>query len=117
MSTTSNRQVSVTFTEDLNITLAFDATENTDSPGVVQLYDLTSGANTITLPPATPVSATIIPPSDNTETITLKGVSGDTGIQLHPTDPTVLTFDPDSLPASFVLTVGDDISGLRIVWA
>ena len=63
--TTSNRFTSVTFTDGLDITIVDHATENLDSPGAVQLYDLVAGNNTIALPPASPVSATIIPPEDN----------------------------------------------------
>lgn len=116
MSVTSNRVTSVTFTGDLDLTVVENATANAASPGGIQSYNLASGNNTITLP-ATPVSATIIPPTDNTETITLKGISGDTGLKLSPTDPTVLAFDPNNLPASFLLVAGDTITGLRIIWA
>lgn len=115
--TISNRTNSVIFTGNIDTSVAFNATENTDSPGSVLLYDLVAGNNTITLPPATPVAATIIPPEGNEETLTLKGISGDTGIRLHPTDPTVLTFDPDALPANFILVAGDDIDGLVIIWS
>lgn len=115
--TISNRFVSVTFTDGLDITVVENAAENLDSPGSIQLYDLATGNNTITLPPASPTSATIIPPVGNEESIVLKGVVGDTGIVLNPTDPTVLTFDPEDAPVSFVLNVSDDIDNVRIVWA
>ena len=115
--TTSNRLTSVTFTDGLDVTIAENATENLDSPGAVQLYDLVAGNNTIVLPPATPVSATIIPPEDNEEFIILKGINSDSGISINRTDPTVLTFDPEDLEDSFVLSVSDDINGVRIIWA
>jgi hypothetical protein len=35
----------------------------------------------------------IIPPTDNSGAITLKGVTGDTGIDLHKTKPTVLSLN------------------------
>lgn len=115
----SNRQVSVTFTDDLNATLAYDAIQNEDSPGSVQLITLAIGNNTITLPGggAVPASVIIIPPVDNEEVITLKGVNGDTGIVINPVDPTVLTFNADSLPTFFVLNAAAEIIGLTLVWA
>lgn len=115
---TSNRSVSVILTGNIDSSIAFNADENLDSPGMISLYDLTAGVNTITLPTAAiPVAATIVPPALNVEGITLKGIAADTGIQIHPTDPTVLTFDPDALPASFVLVADDDIDGLTIIWS
>lgn len=41
-------------------------------------------------PPAAATAVVIIPPSTNAGTITLKGVTGDTGIVLSKTQPTVL---------------------------
>lgn len=63
------------------------------------------GANTITLPtlPA-PTGCIIVLPSANTAVVTLKGVTGDTGIAIGKTGTTVLTWDPTALPTSFVLT-------------
>jgi hypothetical protein len=82
----------------------------------MEIKILASGANTIT-PPAgsTPVSVTIVPPAGNVITITLKGVTGDTGILLHPTDPTTIALG--SPTATFVLTAGSLFaSGVRFYW-
>lgn len=116
---TSNRLSSVTFTGDINTTIAYNTSENDGSPGAISILTLAIGNNTIALPTggSTPVSATIVPPEGNLATITLKGVNGDTGVRINPTDPTILTFDPDALPASFVLTASAEIIGLTIVWA
>jgi hypothetical protein len=62
---------------------------------------LNSGANTITVP--TGATAVVIqPPSGNTILVTFKGVTGDTGVPLHKTQPTVIALD--STATSFVLT-------------
>lgn len=51
-----------------------------------------------------------VPPPTNTIGITLKGASGDTGIQIDPANPTMLTFPASSgttviiLPASSIST-------------
>lgn len=118
MSITSNRLVSVKYTGDIIANLETRAVENTDSPGSQTIHTLAVGNNTITLPTggSTVKGATIIPPEDNENTITLKGVNGDTGIALNKVDPTTVTFD-DPAPANFVLTAGAEITGLRIIWS
>jgi len=70
-----------------------------------EIRNLTSGNNTITVPTGGSSVATgclIIPPSGNTNTVTLKGVNGDTGISLHRTNPTFVGLNAVS---SFVLNV------------
>ena len=58
----------------------------------------------------------IVPDSANTAAITLKGVTGDTGIALHLTDPTTIALS--SSVTSFGLTVGGaGIVGLRLIWS
>lgn len=117
MSVTSTRTDSVTFTGDIQAVLPFSAAANASSPADIQVYTLNSGANTITLPTGgfTPKAAIIVPPSGNLQTLTLKGISGDTGVVLSKTDPAVISFDT-SPPANIVLTAGGTITGLRIVW-
>jgi hypothetical protein len=63
---------------------------------------LASGANTITVP-SWAVGCIINPSVTNTTGMTLKGVTGDTGVPLDPSGPTLLNF-PSSPGASFVLT-------------
>ena len=46
--------------------------------------------------------------------ITLKGVSGDTGVALHLTDPSTIALA--SSVTSFVLTTGGAITGVRLIW-
>jgi hypothetical protein len=63
---------------------------------------LASGANTITVP-SWAAFAIIIPPTANAVALTLKGVTGDTGILIDLTSPSLLNF-PATPPASFVIT-------------
>lgn len=81
--------------------------------GQQQELVLQSGANTITVP-ATPApnGCIIILPATNTAETTLKGVTGDTGIDIGKTGFHVLTFNTASLPASFVLTSASTQTGL-----
>lgn len=76
------------------------------------LVDLASGANTITVPSGTTVIL-VIPPTANTQTITAKGLSADTGFQLSKTAPSVIAWQTGS---SFVLTAGGTITGLKVLF-
>jgi hypothetical protein len=89
-----------TFSSSIPITAGVDQSS---------VITLNSGANTITPPTGATVAvifganATQPQPNPlNTATLLLKGVTGDTGISLSSTYPTVLTFG--TLPATFVIT-------------
>lgn len=114
MAVTSTRSVTIGITGDgLNESNVFPAASNVASPANISYINLASGSNTVTTTTGM-VSATIIPPAGNTNSITLKGVTGDTGVRLHNTDPSSIGLD--STVSSFVLTAGASISGVRIVW-
>ena len=117
MAVTSNRVATITYTGDVTGTESLPAASNTVSPGSVTIHTLASGANTITAPTGGTIAsaATILPPVGNTQTITLKGVTGDTGVALHLTDPTTVALA--ATVTTFVLTAGGTITGLRIYWS
>ena len=71
---------------------------------------LASGANTITVPTGCTL-VIIVPPTTNTETITLKGVTGDTGRQISKTKPTILAWETGS---DFFLLTSGAIAGAEI---
>lgn len=81
--------------------------------GQVTQVVLQSGANTITVPttPA-PSGCIIVLPSTNTAVVTLKGVSGDTGIAIGKTTTLVLNWDSTAAPSSFVLSSASTQTGL-----
>jgi hypothetical protein len=83
---------------------------NTAGNFVVSETTLASGANTITVPTDWPEFCLIVPPVTNTEGLTLKGVTGDTGIAISPSAPTLLSFPSGSAPASFVVTAAGNTS-------
>lgn len=117
MAATANRQIAINVSGDSIINKIYEAAENAASPGSITVHSLSVGANTITIPSSSGISvkgATIVPPSGNTQSLILKGVSGDTGITISNTDPTSIAFE--TAPASFVLTAGGTIAGLRIIW-
>jgi DnaJ-class molecular chaperone len=116
MAVTSNRTVTITFTGDVLGTETPAAAANAASPGTIEIKTLTSGANTITVPTGgtTPTAVTIIPPAGNTVTLTVKGVTGDTGVAIHLTDPTTLALA--SSVTTFCLTTSNTLTGIRFIW-
>lgn len=114
---TATRKTTIVFSGAVDGTQELEAGINTSSPAVVELKTLSSGANTITVPTAgmVPTAVTIVPPTDNETSITLKGVTGDTGVRLHDTDPTTIALN--SAVASFCLTAGASITGVRLYWS
>ena len=81
--------------------------------GQVQQVVLQSGANTITLPttPA-PTGCVIVLNPANTAVVTLKGVSGDTGIAIGKISTQKIEWDATALPTSFVLSSASTQTGL-----
>ena len=116
MTVTSTRRVTVIMTGDIEVADQFSAADNADSPGAVEIKTLAIGANTVTVPTGgtTVTGCTIIPPAANTNDITLKGLAADTGIIVHPTDPTSIALD--STVTSFVLNAEAETIGVRLVW-
>lgn len=117
MAATSTRKVIIVFTNDVTGTHLLEAATNTDAAASVEIKSLASGANTITVPTGgdtVPTSVTIVPPANNDSSITFKGVTGDTGVRIHNTDPTSIALD-DSV-TSFCLTAGATINGVRFYW-
>jgi len=115
MATTATRYVNIVYDGDVDGTQRINAASNADSPAQVEYIDLDSGANTINIPEGgTPVSVTILPPSGNSTSITFKGVTGDTGVRIHNTDPTTIAIH--SSVTSFCLTAGGAITNLRLYW-
>ncbi len=118
MATTSTRKTTITFTGDVESTLEFDAASNSQATGSTDVVTLASGANTITVPSVSgyvPKAMTIVPPSGNTVLMTLKGVTGDTGVPLHKTDPT--TVGIDTTVVTFCLTAAGTLAGVRLIWS
>ncbi len=80
--------------------------------GGITKIALASGLNTITIPTGTSVIIVELPVG-NTQTVTLKGVTGDTGILLLKTG--VAMFQPDPADTTFVLTAGGAIAALTTI--
>jgi hypothetical protein len=117
MATTATRQIEIVLSGDVVGTQTYDAIDNVLSPAVEQIATLAPGANTLTKPSdgiSVVTAVTIRFPSTNTNLVTLKGVSGDTGIKLHPTDPLTISLDPTA--TGIVLTAADTVNGVRLLW-
>lgn len=97
----------------INITVGPLAITSADASGEVLQTVLGAGANTINVPQLPAASGCIIMlHNDNTQAVTLKGVTGDTGVSLGKTGTTVLNWDAASPPASFCLTSAGAQTGL-----
>lgn len=117
MSVASIRSTTITYSGDVSGTETLTAATNSASPGAVEIKTLASGANTITIPTGgtTVTAVSILPPTGNVVSITFKGVTGDTGVRLHNTD--FSSFALDSSVATFVLTAGAALTGVRLYWS
>jgi hypothetical protein len=113
MAVTSLRRLILQLTGDVTSEIIRES-ENAASPGDVDLVTLSSGANTIT-PPANAQAVMIIPPDNNTIVITLKGIAGDTGVELHKTQTSVIALN--NAATTFVLNAAAQIQGVRLCWA
>ena len=115
MAVTANRQIITTYSGDVVGTETASAATNAASVGSVLLVNLASGFNSVAVPTGSgAVGVTIVPPAGNTQTLTLKGVTGDTGVLLHKTDPTSLAID--SSVTAIGITAGASITGVRFFW-
>ena len=112
MAVNATRKIVIVFTGDVVGTETLEAAANAASPGQIQIIALASGANTIT-PPAGSQAVTIKPPTGNVVTLTLKGVTGDTGVGLHLTDPS--SFGIASAASTFVITASSTVT-VRFEW-
>jgi len=118
MSSVSNRSINFTFTGDHVASPVIAAAQNSASPAAIAApITLAAGANTITVPTGgtTPTCVTIVKPAGNTVLITLKGITGDTGVPLHKTDPDSISLD--STVTTFVLTAASQVTGVTLIWS
>lgn len=117
MSVTSTRKVTIGFSGDYTAEITPSAAANSQSPGDVDIVTLAIGDNTIPPPSggSTPRGLTIIPPVGNSTSIKLKGAGGDTGIELHPSDPTSIGLN--SVSNNVILNVATQINNVRLVWS
>lgn len=81
----------------------------------VEGISLSSGANTIAVPTSS-VGFAFTPPSSNTATLTLKGVSGDTGMSMPKATSFFYAFDPTNLPTNIVITAGAGVNNCEIIF-
>ena len=117
MATRATRITTIVFTGDVVGTETVGAAANANSAGSIEIKTLSSGFNTITIPTGgtVPTAVTIIPPAANLTAITLKGITGDTGVPLHLTDPS--SFSLPSSSTTFGITTGAAITGVRFIWS
>lgn len=117
MSTQSNVIATVILTGDIGLNQEFETLANTVSPGQATLIDLPLGDSVIDVPDggsSVCVGVIIAPPTGNTNTITLKGSTTDTGLVVHPSNPTILGLATNQ--STITVTVASTVSGMRLVF-
>ena len=116
MATSATRSITIGFSGDRSGRQEFDAPVSAASPATDVLHTFPIGFSTLTPPTggSTPKALTIILPSANTATLTLKGITGDTGIVLSPTQHTSLGLNSPTAPIGF--TASAEIAGVRLIW-
>lgn len=111
-------KTTLTFPEGSVLSIDYEV-KNANSPMVLQKLDLTNGFNPIDSTKFVDISkaggVVIIPPSSNAQSLTLKGVTVDTGVALSKIAPTVITFDKTP-PTSFGITAGGAVTGVQLLW-
>jgi hypothetical protein len=118
MAVSADRKVTIEYDGSVEGVQVLEAAENAASPGSITVQSLASGFNSVSVPTSTGVTVTcvtIVPPTGNTTSITLKGVTGDTGIRIHNTDPTSLAIHSDV--TAIGLTAGGIIQAVRFYWS
>lgn len=112
--------MSKTSTSTISVTVLGDGTSLTDSDTVVDATSavaptsasLSAGANTISVPSGVN-GVKIKPLPSNVVTLTLKGVTGDTGVPISPSQPSYLALPTGA--STFVITAGGSATVL-LVW-
>lgn len=92
---------------------------NVNSPCTPQVVNLTMGNNTFnaTTCPALPQAGgvVLIPPNGNGQLLTLKAVTGDTGLPISSVAPSMYNFSPTP-PSQFVINAGGAVTGFGLMF-
>ena len=114
MAVNATRQITIAMTGDLvfNQSIPETPAANASSPGIVTVLNLVNGFNQIDKPTGA-IGVTIYPPTGNIITLTLKGVTGDTGISMHLTHP--LSLGLGASVTNFGITTNGTVA-LRAIW-
>lgn len=92
---------------------SFPAVNATGSSGGEVAQALAAGANTIAVPSGHQ-GVWIMPPSASVVSKTLKGITGDTGVPIHPTLGLIWFFPLGT--TSFVITAGGSGETVQLLW-
>lgn len=113
--------MSKTATTSQVVTISGDGMVYTDGPDIVtnaaafmpSTKDLVNGPTTVAIPVGA-LSVKIKPPSNNIFGLTLKGISGDTGLPISKVAPTTWVFDVTP-PANFVIAATGSVT-VGLIW-
>lgn len=86
---------------------------NANSPCHMQYVNLSSGDNTIAIP-TTAGAVYIVPPTSNAQTLTVRTVSGDTGIPVNAAAPIGPIAFRSSPPSNLYINAGGTVNGVQV---
>lgn len=89
--------------------------KNNNSPLYPQLVTLTGTTFSAVAIPTKAGGVIIQPPAGNTATLTIKGITGDTGIAINKLAPTMLVFDTTP-PATLGMVASATITDIKLTW-
>jgi hypothetical protein len=92
MANAANLELIITMTGMASGGTKIDDTVVTSALALKDIISLSTGFNAVSVPPGA-THMTIYPPAANTNSLTLKGITGDTGIALSKTTLTCLSLD------------------------
>lgn len=118
MSVTATVTSYVKFGGDQESDLIFTSGSLANSPAISELVNIIAGDTMRDVPSIEDFvvhGLMIIPPSGNIVETILKGDLADIGIRLSASQTSVIHFGA-AVPSTIVLTAGDIIAGLRLVW-
>lgn len=115
MSIQSQYNIQAILTEDLLYSQQFASLTSTTSPARVTSTTLVSGTNTIVLPAGTSGFGIIPPVSNTTVDLTLKGVTGDTGVPLGASNPSIFGIKTTTATTQVVVNASGTLADVTLI--
>ncbi len=116
MPITTAYAIKLNFSQELKYNQTFESAPNVNASAGISKVVLLPGDNVIYNSALTAqihpiVGLLFVPPTGNVVPIILKGDPADIGIRLHPTNPTLISVDPDVFVALY-LNAASTVTGL-----
>lgn len=115
MSIQSQFNVQLIFTEDLLYSQQYSSLTSTTSPAQVITTTLVSGTTAIVIPAGAQGFGIIPPVANTTAFLTLKGVTGDTGVPLGTSNPSVFGIKTTTATTEIAIVASTTLADVKLV--